>query len=164
MASPDHDVSCRGGYVGPHRHLEDQTDHLLLFCHLSSPERNTTLTLLGRFAARAGFVTPRQTFVRRCQSCLPWVAVSCGGARPAGFRPLCNHLKIPVMVGCAPSADAITAALAPAGWTPTLLGNSGRCLVGALHAVVAARRPAHRAPLAGLSGLCTLPLVSVASN
>src|SRR5262245_42795818 len=37
MASPDHDVSRRGGDVGPHRNLEDQTDHLLFFCHLSSP-------------------------------------------------------------------------------------------------------------------------------
>src|SRR6516162_2527629 len=37
MASPDHDVSRRRGDVGPHRHLEDQTDHLLFFCHLSSP-------------------------------------------------------------------------------------------------------------------------------
>src|SRR5262249_58319745 len=36
MASPDYDVSRRGGDVGPHRHLEDQTDHLLFFCHLSS--------------------------------------------------------------------------------------------------------------------------------
>src|SRR6516162_3492660 len=36
MASPDHDVSRGGGDVGPHRHLEDQTDHLLFFCHLSS--------------------------------------------------------------------------------------------------------------------------------
>src|SRR6516164_11246277 len=36
MASPDHDVSRRGGDVGPHRDLEDQTDHLLFFCHLSS--------------------------------------------------------------------------------------------------------------------------------
>src|SRR5215831_11746019 len=35
-ASPDRDVSRRGGDVGPHRHLEDQTDHLLFFCHLSS--------------------------------------------------------------------------------------------------------------------------------
>src|SRR6516162_2171551 len=66
MASPDHDVSRRGGDVGPHRHLEDQTDHLLFFCHLSSPVANTTLTLPGRFAARAGLVTPRQTFVLRC--------------------------------------------------------------------------------------------------
>src|SRR5262249_16898651 len=38
-------------------------DHLLFFCHLSSP----ALTLLCRFAARAGLVTQRQTFVRRCQ-------------------------------------------------------------------------------------------------
>src|SRR5215467_8285960 len=65
-SSPDHDVSRRGGDVGPHRHLEDQTDHLLFFRHLSSPVANTTLTLLGRFAARAGLVTPRQTFVLRC--------------------------------------------------------------------------------------------------
>ena len=36
MASPDHDVSRGGGDVGPHRHLEDQTDHLLFFCHRSS--------------------------------------------------------------------------------------------------------------------------------
>src|SRR5262245_46003662 len=36
MASPNHDVSRRGGDVGPHRHLEDQTDQLLFFCHLSS--------------------------------------------------------------------------------------------------------------------------------
>src|SRR5262249_13573094 len=36
MASPDYDVSRRGGDVGPHRHLEDQTDHSLFFCHLSS--------------------------------------------------------------------------------------------------------------------------------
>src|SRR5215831_11101175 len=45
MASPDHDVSGRGGYVGPHRHLEDQADHLLFFCHLSSCSE----TLLSRF-------------------------------------------------------------------------------------------------------------------
>src|SRR5262249_24850879 len=37
MASPDHDVSRRGGDISPHRHLEDQTDRLLFFCHLSSP-------------------------------------------------------------------------------------------------------------------------------
>src|SRR6516162_1911091 len=36
MASPDHDVSGRGGDVGPHRYLEDQTDHSLFLCHLSS--------------------------------------------------------------------------------------------------------------------------------
>src|SRR6516225_1318404 len=36
MASPDHDVSRRGGDVGPPRYLEDQTDHSLFFCHLSS--------------------------------------------------------------------------------------------------------------------------------
>src|SRR5215831_7430488 len=51
------------------------------------------------------------------------------------------------------SADAITAALAPAGRTPTVLGNSGRRLVGARYAIIAARGPAHRAPLAGLSRL-----------
>ena len=38
-ASPDHDISHRGGYVDPHRHLEDETDHLLFFCHFSSPVR-----------------------------------------------------------------------------------------------------------------------------
>jgi hypothetical protein len=38
-ASPDHDISHRGGYVDPRRHLEDQTDHLLFFCHFSSPVR-----------------------------------------------------------------------------------------------------------------------------
>jgi hypothetical protein len=70
IASPDHDVSGRGGDVGPHRHLEDQTDHSLFFCHPSSPVGNTTLTLLGRFAARAGFVALRRTFVRRCQNCV----------------------------------------------------------------------------------------------
>src|SRR5215470_8432673 len=49
------------------------------------------------------------------------------------------------------SADAIAAALAPTGRTPTVLRNSGRPLVGARYAVAAARHPAHRAPLAGLS-------------
>jgi hypothetical protein len=43
---------------------------LLFFCHPSSPVGNTTLTLLGRFAARAGFVALRRTFVRRCQNCV----------------------------------------------------------------------------------------------
>jgi len=69
MASRDHDVSRRGGDVGPHRHLENETDHLLLFCHLSSPASET---LLLRFlvASRAlrGFVTLRQTCVHRCHS------------------------------------------------------------------------------------------------
>src|SRR5262249_61830739 len=51
------------------------------------------------------------------------------------------------------SADAIAAALAPTGRTPTVLRNSGRHLVGARYAVAAARHPAHRAPLAGLSRL-----------
>jgi hypothetical protein len=51
------------------------------------------------------------------------------------------------------STDAITAALSPASRTPTLLGNSGRRLVGARHAVAAARHPAHGTPLAGLSRL-----------
>src|SRR5262249_45239132 len=83
---------------------------------------------LGRFAARPGFATPRQTFVRRCQSL---------DARRRG-----------------PSADAITAALAPAGRTPSVLvGDSGRRLVGARYAVVATRRPAYGAPLARLSRL-----------
>src|SRR6516225_7058579 len=48
------------------------------------------------------------------------------------------------------SADAITAALAPAGRTPTVLGDSSWCLVGAGDAVAATRHPARRAPLAGL--------------
>src|SRR5262249_56426233 len=51
------------------------------------------------------------------------------------------------------SADAITAALAPAGRAPTVLGDSSRRLAGAWYAVVAARHPANRAPLAGLSRL-----------
>src|SRR5262245_60217933 len=51
------------------------------------------------------------------------------------------------------SANAIAAALAPAVWTPTVLGDSGRGFVGAWYAVVPARHPAHRAPLAGLSQL-----------
>src|SRR5262245_60835418 len=68
MASPDHDVSRRGGDVGPHRHLEDQTDHLLFFCHLSSRVAKHYSPLLGRFAPLAGLVTLRQTFVRRCQN------------------------------------------------------------------------------------------------
>src|SRR5262245_15159110 len=51
------------------------------------------------------------------------------------------------------SADAITAALAPAGRTPTVLGNSGRRLVGVRYAVAAARHPAHWTQLAGLSRL-----------
>jgi hypothetical protein len=42
-----------------------------------------------------------------------------------------------------PSADAITAALAPPGRTPTVLGNSGWGLVGARYAVAAARHPAN---------------------
>src|SRR5262249_51359770 len=46
MASPDHDVSRRGGDVSPHRHLEDQTDHLLFFCHLSSACSETLLSRL----------------------------------------------------------------------------------------------------------------------
>src|SRR5262249_47564678 len=80
---------------------------------------------LCSFAPRAGLVTLRQTFVRRCQD-----------ARSGGL-----------------SADAITAALAPADRTPTVLGDSGRRLVGARYAVVAARHPTHRAPLAALPRL-----------
>src|SRR5262249_37340892 len=61
------------------------------------------------------------------------------------------------MPGCsqlhAPSADAIAAALAPAGRTPTVLLEGGWRLVGAGYAIVAARHPAQRAPLAGLSRL-----------
>src|SRR5262249_10978522 len=90
MASPNHDVSCRGGDVGPHRHLEDQTDHLLFFC-----QRNTTLTLLGRFAARAGFVALRQTFVRRCQNCLPWVAVIMRWGATGWLRAVLQSLENP---------------------------------------------------------------------
>ena len=52
-----------------------------------------------------------------------------------------------------PSADAITAAVTPAGWTPTVLRDGGWRLVGTRYAVATARRPAHRAPLAGLSRL-----------
>src|SRR5262249_5267500 len=62
----------------------------------------------------------------------------------------CNTVAAP---SCGASADAITPALAPAGRTPTVLVDSGRRLVGARYAVVAARHPAHRAPLAGLSRL-----------
>jgi len=55
--------------------------------------------------------------------------------------------------GCSqlrPSADAITATLAPAGRTPTIFGDSGWRHVGAGDAVAPARHPALRAPLAGL--------------
>src|SRR6516165_10365861 len=51
------------------------------------------------------------------------------------------------------SADARAAALAPTGRTPTVLRKSGRRLVGARYAVAAARHPAYRAPLTGLSRL-----------
>src|SRR5262249_15321033 len=54
---------------------------------------------------------------------------------------------------CRPSADAITAALAPAGRAPTLLRDSGRRLVGARCAVATTCHPAHGAPLAGPSRL-----------
>jgi hypothetical protein len=52
-----------------------------------------------------------------------------------------------------PSADAITAALAPTGRAPAVFGNGLQCLVGARYAVAAARHPARGAPLAGLSRL-----------
>ena len=80
--------------------------------------------LLGRFAPRAGFVTLRQTFVRRCQNCGAWTALTTRRARWARhFGRLGNRLKVTVMPGCGPSVDAITAALtaafAPAGRAPT---------------------------------------------
>src|SRR5262245_9922713 len=90
--------------------------------------------LFGRFAPSTGLVTSRQTFVLCCQS-----VERAGAAR--------------MSTDCGPSADAITAALAPAWRAPTVLGNCGRCLVGARYAVAAARNPAHRAPLAGMSRL-----------
>src|SRR5262245_6913284 len=65
-----------------------------------------------------------------------------------GSSPSNRTVAVP---GCGASADAITAALAPAGRTPAVFGNGLRCLVGARYAVAAARHPARRAPLAGLS-------------
>jgi hypothetical protein len=51
------------------------------------------------------------------------------------------------------SADAITAALAPAGRAPPVFGNGLRRLVGSRYAVAAGRHPAYGTPLAGLSRL-----------
>src|SRR5262245_64580513 len=86
------------------------------------------------------------------------------GLQPASVVPglgdyasSCGSWSLYSAIGNIPMAlsEAIiaTAALAPAGRTPTVLGNSGRRLVGARYAIIAARGPAHRAPLAGLSRL-----------
>src|SRR5262249_699883 len=68
MASPDHDVSGRDGDVGPHRHLEGQTDHLLFSCQLSSPVAKHDSHAYWSLRSPCGFVALRQAFVRRCHS------------------------------------------------------------------------------------------------
>src|SRR5262249_15615096 len=82
-------------------------------------------------------------------------AVATRRARPARFRPV-QSLQSggdARTLNCRPSADAKPAARASAGGAPAVLGNSGRRLVRARYAVAAARHPAHRAPLAGMSRL-----------
>src|SRR5262245_9246797 len=78
MASPDHDVSGRDGDVGPHRHLENQTDHLLFFCHLSS-------SVAKRYShASWSLRSPRETccFARNICSNAPFaMAIGSGLAR-----------------------------------------------------------------------------------
>src|SRR6266516_5828008 len=111
--------------------------------------RRPAAMLLCRLAPPAGLVTPRQTFVRRRQNGVARAAAaSATGSASA-------RLRVPGDArdarSCGPSANAITAALAPAGRTPTVLGDSGRRLVGARYAVATARHPPHGAPLAWLS-------------
>jgi hypothetical protein len=64
--------------------------------------------------------------------------------RPASQMPGCSQPR--------PAANAKTTAFAPTGRAPAVLGNSGRRLVGARHAVAAARHPTHGTPLARCLG------------
>src|SRR5262249_835575 len=102
MASPDYGVSRRGGYVGPHRHLEDQTDHLLFFCHLSSPvaKHCSHASWSLRRPCRICYSAPNICSALPELSAMGW-SDHAVGRDWLGFRPLCNHLKIPVMVECA---------------------------------------------------------------
>src|SRR5262245_22009289 len=85
MASPDHDVSRRGGDVGPHRHLEDQTDHLLFFGHLSSPVAKHYAHASWSLRSPCGICC----FAPNICSSLPELraAVITRRARPARLRP-----------------------------------------------------------------------------
>src|SRR5262249_6399781 len=60
---------------------------------------------------------------------------------------------------CGPSANAITAILAPPDRAPTVLGNCRPRLVGARYTIVAVRAPAFRAPFARLARLRQLRLL-----
>src|SRR5262249_16637067 len=66
MASPDHDVSRRGGDVGPHRHLEDQTDYLLFFCHLSSAVAKHYSNASWSLRSPCGICCFARVFLRGC--------------------------------------------------------------------------------------------------
>src|SRR5215471_6864204 len=56
--------------------------------HLLLRFRRRYYPFISRFGPRAGLVTLRQTFVRRCQNCVAWAAVITRRARPARLRPV----------------------------------------------------------------------------
>jgi hypothetical protein len=55
--------------------------------------RSPDFLLLSRFAPVPGLVALRQTFVRRCQSCVVWAQSSRDERDQVGFGCLGNHLK-----------------------------------------------------------------------
>src|SRR5262249_43563374 len=115
---------------------------------------------VSRFAPRAGLVTLRQTFVRWSQKRVAWAAIitpRAAGGWPARHHRNCRRCKDARC--CGPSANAITATLAPPDRTPTVLGNCLPRLVGARYTIVAVRAPAFRAPFARLARLRQLRLL-----
>src|SRR5215813_4056187 len=93
---------------------------------------------------------------------IAWHGLQSLRGEPRPGWPARNHLKVPTMRGCPllrPSANAITATLAPPDRTPTVLGNCRPRLVGAWYTIVAVRAPAFRAPFARLARLRQLRLL-----
>src|SRR5215470_9810419 len=128
--------------------------------HYPVDTRSMAAPRLSRFAPRAGLVPLCQTFVRWSQKWVAWAANHDAAGRER--VPPRHHLKVPTMQkmpAAAPSANAITATLAPSDRTPTVLGNCRPRLVGARYTIVGARAPAFRAPLARLARLRQLRLL-----
>src|SRR5262249_19363815 len=83
-----------------------------------------------------------------------------GEPRPAGrLAIILKWRRFEEAPCCGPSANAITAILAPPDRAPTVLGNCRPRLVGARYTIVAVRAPAFRAPFARLARLRQLRLL-----
>src|SRR5262245_50724287 len=105
MASPDHDVSRRGGDVGPHRHLEDQADHLLFFCHLSSACSETLLSrlLVASQPVRDLLLRAKHLFVAARTMGCSWSVMNISGRCHRGIRSVlptaARHECVPLTFG-----------------------------------------------------------------